>query len=324
MGLLCLIPIDENGHAGRPDSSQLLYRHVAPFDAVAFAPDGRCLAWSGWDGTLGTHPLGSAAGAETNSRFRLEDGRLGRCLAFSPDGILLAVGLNDGKVKLLDSPSTSPRFTIHAHGLAVRSVAFSPDQAFLATGSADSTVKLWELPSGALRISLQGHRAGLSRLAFDPAGQLLASTDTYGQLIVWDWSRGRQLASLLPERPPSHPVVPLVFLPDEKTLAVCNLDHQITLWDVTTRSRIAAMGDGERPIAAMNLSADGKTIVTAGGDGLIEFWESPLIGARPGFANIRGWSADSPSPPTAEDWSPREPTGRSGAGRGSPARRTSP
>ncbi len=71
------------------------------------------------------------------------------CVAFSPDGRLLASCGNSKTVRLWDPATGEQRRTLPGHTKFVRSVAFSPDGRLLAS-CGDKTVRLWDLtrPTG--------------------------------------------------------------------------------------------------------------------------------------------------------------------------------
>src|SRR5262249_16880405 len=69
------------------------------------------------------------------------------CLAFRPDGSLVATGSRDGMVRLWDALTALPIGPPLAHGGAVRTLAFSHDGRRLPTGGSDATVRCWKAPN---------------------------------------------------------------------------------------------------------------------------------------------------------------------------------
>ncbi len=67
-------------------------------------------------------------------------------VAFSPDGRLLASGVDDRKVKLWRVEDGKLLRELKGHTSGVNSVGFSPDGRLLASGSYDHTVRLWGMP----------------------------------------------------------------------------------------------------------------------------------------------------------------------------------
>jgi WD40 repeat protein len=64
-------------------------------------------------------------------------------LALSPDGSVLAVGYQDGSVRLWNMDNGEQLAVLKGHEGRVMSLAFSPDGTLLASGGTDGTVRLW-------------------------------------------------------------------------------------------------------------------------------------------------------------------------------------
>lgn len=108
------------------------------------------------------------------------------CLAFSPDGELLATGHYDGIIRLWEVESGELLREISTDGV-IEALAFSPLGGVLATGSSyqDYSIRLWDVQSGSLLRTLEGHTRGVDNLEFSPNGQLLASAAYDGTLRLW-------------------------------------------------------------------------------------------------------------------------------------------
>jgi WD40 repeat protein len=126
-----------------------LDRPGACVSSLAFSPDRQTLA-------VGLQPPGRREGqgetcgvwlwAVTRHHIRgtLPGHAAGtRCVAFAPDGRILATGGNDHTVVLWDAAAGRERAALEWHLDSVCSVAFSPDGQTLATASYDGTAKLW-------------------------------------------------------------------------------------------------------------------------------------------------------------------------------------
>ena len=64
-------------------------------------------------------------------------------MSFSPDGLTIATGCDDGKVRLCDTETNQIILSLDGHHARVNAVAFSPDGRTLASCSHGGEVFLW-------------------------------------------------------------------------------------------------------------------------------------------------------------------------------------
>ena len=88
--------------------------------------------------------------ASSGKQFRLlTDGMGGQrinALAWSPDGLWLAAGLDSGEIILWDMHQYRPVYLLGGHAGQVVGLNWSTDGSLLASNGLDGTVLIWKLP----------------------------------------------------------------------------------------------------------------------------------------------------------------------------------
>src|SRR5262245_43270939 len=171
----------------------------APVTALAYAPDGKLLAASGYREVL----FVDVAGGDVATTLANLPGPV-TALAYSPDGRRLAVVSGaPGKPSELrlypitgGRPTPTPAHTVEALKDAVYGLAFTPDGKTIATASYDRTVKLWDANGVVELRTLQDHSDAVYGVAFSPAGKLLATSSADRTVKVWEVASGKRLLSL--------------------------------------------------------------------------------------------------------------------------------
>mgnify|MGYP000897045726 FL=1 len=121
---------------------------------------------------------------ETGTVVLLERSRYGHPRpAQSPDGSLLAAGVEDRSVRLWDVKTGKERSTLRGHRDLVNSIAFSPDGKRLVTGSYDRSVRVWDVATGDVRV-LSGHVGPVWTVAWMGPEQI-ASGSSDGTVRLW-------------------------------------------------------------------------------------------------------------------------------------------
>src|SRR5207302_2009199 len=98
--------------------------------------------FSGW----GPTPAGPAI--EPAFVLGTEDGRHwgpATCVAYSPDGKLLASAGHDKVVRVWDAATLRERYTLKGHTDRVNAVAFAGDSQHIISGGDDQVLRLWDL-----------------------------------------------------------------------------------------------------------------------------------------------------------------------------------
>jgi WD40 repeat protein len=109
--------------------------------------------------------------------------------AFSPDGGSLAIGVYNNTAKLLDA-ETGNLLKTFTHPKEVRGVAFSPDGKLLATACWDRVIRVWDIATGTEKLAITGNKDRIFAVEFSPDGKLLLSVAGDDGAKLWDAATG--------------------------------------------------------------------------------------------------------------------------------------
>ncbi|MBM3980709.1 MAG: hypothetical protein FJ304_10565 [Planctomycetes bacterium] len=167
-------------------------------------------------------------------RFVREVNNTAYCLAASPDGKWLAVGVSDlGKgtdnaVVVFDAATGDRVFELPTRRKAVTTLAFTADCKYLAAGF-NGAIQIWDVPDRKLVKTLEGFERVVTRLAFDPQGKVLAAGTQDGQVWVWSadtWNRRQVLEA------GTRGVRSVAFSADGKFLVTTTNKVGVAVWEV--------------------------------------------------------------------------------------------
>ena len=210
-----------------------------------------------------------------------QDGRLSavdlRGLAFSPDGGVLAVGM-EGDIVLWDTTNGRLLQTLQTECFDIYTITFHPTMKLLAAGSFNQLeIWIWELLAGHLLHRWEEPEAFMEdererepdrpyQVAFTPDGKFLLASCGEGGLRVWDVEQ----ACEVPGPDTDLHALFLTLAPDGQLVAVSDEGRVVQVFEIGTWRLLHEFG-GSYP--SESFSPDGQVLATLHEFGDVSVWE---------------------------------------------------
>ncbi|KAG0069437.1 hypothetical protein BGZ90_000202 [Linnemannia elongata] len=233
-----------------------------------------------------------------------------RACAYSPDGKMLAAGLDEGGLEIYDTNTWRRTYRCLVDH-PVLSVAFTPDGRRIVSGSKDGKVQLWDYTNGKEIFVMEGHLRSVNCVAISPCGKQIASASADETVRLWDLKTGKCTFVL---KGHTHRVRCVQYSPDGRQLVSGGIDQKIRFWDPETGEPGAVWISSWGAVNRLAFSGDGRWIASAHEKGALQCWHAvsgelgPVLRGHTG--NITGvtfspdsrWIASSSNDVTVRLW----------------------
>ncbi len=239
-------------------------------DLLAFSPDGKFVVVAAAEGKA-LHLLDVVKGAVAHT---LPHAHVVFAAAFSPDGKHLVGGGYDSEknvyfARLWDATTGKELRRLPFGDGGIRSIAYAADGKTIAVGGDGGktlAVKLVDPATGKeVRAIPFPDATSVKSVAFAPDGKTLAASGGSATRL-FDPGTGKEVLKI------DRKAIGLRFSPDGKTLAGA-VAGTVYRWDAATGESLIPEG-GESPVGQIEVTPDGKRLITRGQDGDAHVWDA--------------------------------------------------
>ncbi len=268
------------GHIHQPDDPTSATTNVLAVADVAFHPKQELAASAAGNQV---HLWNPKTGKPVKTLLNLgKTDKPLKALAYSPDGKQIAVGTDDGILRVLDAESGKVTYTSPSRNSRIERVCFSPNGKLIALGDAGGQVAVYApgVMGNALAMSVQGADVPeVYSVAFTSGSNSVFSCGRDGKIRLTagpapDGSSAPNTATKITEFIGHNgPVTSLAVTTDGMLLISGGVDKTVRVWNVKTSKQLRAFQGHTTGVTAVAARPDGKQIASAAEDGAVRIWD---------------------------------------------------
>jgi WD40 repeat protein len=185
------------------------------------------------------------------------------CLAFSPDGQLLATACEGGQIVIWDVMRGSQKSLLKQDENKVEGLAFTSNGTQLVSVSETGTIRVWDPLNDKAVAEWKAAKEVVDHVAFDADASKVLLIDQSNRVSLWDVASRRRVASFAG---PDSDIYDLAMAPDASFAITVDENGQGTAWDLRApKNRLktlqtALAGDAH----SVAIRGDGQQLAVAG------------------------------------------------------------
>ena len=210
------------------------------------------------------------------------------CVAFHPEGQLVAVGGWDSHIKIWDTFNQKRLKVLRGHHTSVQSCVYAYSGRYIASASLDGEVRLWATKSGTTIGTISGHAQSVTCLAFSEEGALLVTGSNDQTLKMWSSTLGTPIKVISSGE--DGPVLCLAENSKRQQLLAGHRSGVVRMLEVKTRKTATKIPHGNIPVTTVSWGPKNDGYCVSGAaDGSLKVWE--LLKKETTFADLQGHSS---------------------------------
>ncbi|MFV8366898.1 WD40 repeat domain-containing protein [Flavobacterium sp. XS1P27] len=248
---------------------------VYPVTGVAYSPDGKTFI-SGQKSSL--PKLWDIALGKVMKRVSQKTAGI-YSLAFSPNGILIALGTY-GSISICDTNSSKEILIPISRTSPIISLEFSPDNQSLIAVADNQEISLWDTNSGTKIRNFDIHNYQkdveyATDASFTPDGKTIITggfnKEPYQGIIkMWNANDGTLIHTIID----GQSIDCLAISHDGLKLVTGNFDHSVKIWEISTGKLLKILVGHKNYVKSVCFSPDDQTVVASSTYGAINLWKT--------------------------------------------------
>uniref|UniRef100_A0A8C7GHC4 WD repeat domain 3 n=1 Tax=Oncorhynchus kisutch TaxID=8019 RepID=A0A8C7GHC4_ONCKI len=162
----------------------------------------------------------------------------------SPDGIYVAVGYEDGAVRIFSLLNGESNVSFNGHKSAVTVIRYDTLGSRLVTGSRDTDVIVWDVINECGLYRLKGHKDAVTQALFLKDKNLLVTSSKDSFVKWWDLDTQHCFKTMLGHR---SEVWGMALLNQESRLITGSADSELRAWDINYLQEVSTEEEAGEP-----------------------------------------------------------------------------
>ncbi|CAJ0854716.1 11188_t:CDS:10 [Entrophospora sp. SA101] len=192
------------------------------------------------------------------------------CITSDENALITTVGEDIDVINIYDGQKL---FRLSGDSDLITTFGITPDDKLLVSASRSLLVKIWDLKTGKLLRTFRAHDSPIIVMAIDPTSSLVATGSADGVVKIWDIEGGFCTHNFHGH---GGVISSLKFYKQGQNnwkLASGSDDCNIRIWDLHKRSCVAILKNHVSLISGLDVSNDGRYLISSSRDKVICTWD---------------------------------------------------